>query len=149
MAYVFGNVPYHIKTAAVAQWSGAFAPQAESWVFKTGSDSSTAKRSALGVSVTGPRRWPYKRISRVTVGLSLLNGHECRAHVKICSYLMSEKSSIGTKTPKTNKSLESRQIFEIRRKTHVYIHKNKGTLYNFALSLLLFLIIHKLTIRYQ
>ena len=40
----------------------------ECWVFeiqlrrtrvvKTGSDSSTAKRLALGVSVTGPRRWP-------------------------------------------------------------------------------------------
>ena len=27
-------------------------------VVKTGRDSSTAKRSATGVSVTGPRRWP-------------------------------------------------------------------------------------------
>ena len=52
-----------------------FAPQAEVWVFesllrqtllvKTGSDSSTAKRSAIGVSVTGPRRMP-----RVTVGVA-------------------------------------------------------------------------------
>ena len=50
----------------MAQWVRAFAPQAEGWVFesqprqsyvvKTGSDSSTAKRSAIGVSVTGPRR---------------------------------------------------------------------------------------------
>ena len=51
-------------TAAVAQSVRALAPQAESWVFrpmskkvvKTGSDSSTAKRSQIGVSVTGPRR---------------------------------------------------------------------------------------------
>ena len=51
-----------------AQWVRTFTPQAEGWVFesqprqtqvvKTGSDSSTAKRSALGVSVTGPRRLP-------------------------------------------------------------------------------------------
>ena len=44
----------------------ALAPQAEGWVFKfqprqtnvikTGSDSSTAKRSAIGVSVMGPWR---------------------------------------------------------------------------------------------
>ena len=43
----------------------AFASQAEGWVFeslplqtevvKTGGDSSTAKHSAIGVSVTGPR----------------------------------------------------------------------------------------------
>ena len=54
--------------AVVAKLARAFAPQAEGWVFesqpwqtlvvKTGSDRSTAKRSALGVSVTGPRRWP-------------------------------------------------------------------------------------------
>ena len=52
-------------TAAVAQWVRALAPQAKGWVLeskrqtlvvKTGSDSSTAKRSAIGVSVTGPRR---------------------------------------------------------------------------------------------
>ena len=52
-------------TAAVAQWVRAYSPQVEDWVFeykprqikvvKTGSDSSTAKRSALGASVTGPR----------------------------------------------------------------------------------------------
>ena len=50
----------------VAQRVRAFAPQAEGTVFesqprqtyvvKTGSDSSIAKRSALGVGVTGPRR---------------------------------------------------------------------------------------------
>ena len=44
----------------------AFAPQAVGWVFEsqprqtlvvgTGSDSSIAKRSAIGVSLTGPRR---------------------------------------------------------------------------------------------
>ena len=47
------------------QWVRALASQAEGWVFesqprqtyvvKTGCDSSTAKRSAIGVSVTGPR----------------------------------------------------------------------------------------------
>ena len=55
-------------TAAMAQWVRAFVPQAEGWVFesqprqnlvvKTGRDSFNAKRSAMGVSVTGPRRWP-------------------------------------------------------------------------------------------
>ena len=52
--------------AAVAQWVRALAPQAEEWVFesqprqsyvvKTGSDSSTSNCSAIAVSVTGPRR---------------------------------------------------------------------------------------------
>ena len=40
----------------MAQWVRTFAPQAECWVLesqvvKTGSDSSTAKRSAIGVSI--------------------------------------------------------------------------------------------------
>ena len=40
--------------AVVAQLVRALAPQAEGWVFvKTGIDRSTAKRSALGLSVTG------------------------------------------------------------------------------------------------
>ena len=53
-------------TAAVAQWVRALAPKADGWVFesqpgqpsvvKTGNDSSTAKPSAIGVSVMGPRR---------------------------------------------------------------------------------------------
>ena len=37
-------------------------------VVKTGSYSSTAKRSAIGVSVTGPRSDHYKRMPRVKVG---------------------------------------------------------------------------------
>ena len=51
----------------VAQLVRVFALQPDGWVFesqprqnlvvKTGSDSSTAKRSATGVSVEGPRRW--------------------------------------------------------------------------------------------
>ena len=61
--YVFAN---HL----VAKWVRALAPQAEGWVFesqprqpkvvKTGtcSDSSIAKRIAMGVSVTSSRRWP-------------------------------------------------------------------------------------------
>ena len=54
-----------VLTTAVVQWARAFTFQAEGWVFesqpqktevvKTGSDSSTAKRSATGVSVTCPR----------------------------------------------------------------------------------------------
>ena len=53
-------------TAAVAQLVRTLATQAEGWVFesqprqtevvKTYSDSSTAKRSELGVSATGHRR---------------------------------------------------------------------------------------------
>ena len=53
-------------TAAVAQLVRALVPQAEGWVFesqprqtlfvKTGSDRSTAKRSAIGVSVMGSPR---------------------------------------------------------------------------------------------
>ena len=51
---------------AFAQWDRALAPQADGWVFESqprqtlvierGSDSSTAKRLAIGVSVTGSRR---------------------------------------------------------------------------------------------
>ena len=53
------------KTAAVAHWIRTFAWQAEGWVeshprqtlvVKISSDSLTAKRSAEGVSVTGPQR---------------------------------------------------------------------------------------------
>ena len=57
---------YIAVTAAVAQWVRVFDPQAEGWVsesqqrqtqvVKTGRDSSTAKHSAIGMSVTGPRR---------------------------------------------------------------------------------------------
>ena len=53
-------------TAAEAHCVRALALQADGWVFeskprqtlfvKTSNDSSTAKRSAIGVSVTGPRR---------------------------------------------------------------------------------------------
>ena len=59
---------YIYTAAAVVLWVRGFVPQAEDWVFesqsqqtsvvKTGSDSSIAKRSALGVNATGPRRWP-------------------------------------------------------------------------------------------
>ena len=55
-------------TAVVASWVRASAPHAEGWVFesqqrqtyavKTGSDSFTAKRSAIGASVAGPWRLP-------------------------------------------------------------------------------------------
>ena len=52
----------------MAQWVRTYNLQSEGWLFKsqprqtlvvkTGSDSSTAKRSELGVSVTGPQRGP-------------------------------------------------------------------------------------------
>ena len=64
LTYNFANA----VTAAMAQWARAVASLAECWVFeflprqklvvKTGSDSSTAKRLAIGVSVTGPWRLP-------------------------------------------------------------------------------------------
>ena len=67
--YSKSSVSIHIYikwTAAVAQWLRALAPQAEGWVFEskprqtqvvsTGSDSSTAKRSAIGAM--GPRSVP-------------------------------------------------------------------------------------------
>ena len=54
--------------AAVAQWIRALAEKAEVWVFEsqprqtsvvnTSSDRSTEKRSAIAVSVKGPRRLP-------------------------------------------------------------------------------------------
>ena len=54
------------NTSTAAQWVRASASHAEGWWFeiqprqtqvvKTGCDSSTAKSSALGVSVTDPRR---------------------------------------------------------------------------------------------
>ena len=57
-----------MSIAVVAQSVRALALHAEGWVFesqwqqtyviKTGGDSSTAKRLAIGVSVTGPQRLP-------------------------------------------------------------------------------------------
>ena len=65
-------------TATVAHWVRAFAPHAESWVFEsqlrqtlvvnTVSDSSSAKLSAKGVSVTGDNH--YKWMPSITVGLA-------------------------------------------------------------------------------
>ena len=73
----------------------ALAPQAEGWVFesqpqqtqvvKTGSDSSTAKRSTLDMIVTDPRRWPsYSDVQCHSRCGTLknprcFNGHVCRA----------------------------------------------------------------------
>ena len=65
------------KNYDVAQWVRALAPKAVGWMFeshaaatdmtiKTGSDSSTAKRSATGASVMGPRRWPLLRVKPVS-----------------------------------------------------------------------------------
>ena len=70
-----------ISAAAVAQWARAFASQAEGWMFesqprqtlvvKTGSDSSTVKRSAIGVSIMVLGDDHHKRMPRVTVGVAL------------------------------------------------------------------------------
>ena len=61
----------------------------QTYLVKTGSDSSTAKCSAIGVSVKGPWRWPLWIDAPChrcgTLKNPLLNGHECREHVKICS----------------------------------------------------------------
>ena len=64
-----GTIFSTLDAAAVVQWVRAFAQQLEDWVFESqlrqtkvvktssdSSDSSTVKRSALGMSVTGPRR---------------------------------------------------------------------------------------------
>ena len=91
---------YNIKsyeitlTAAVALSVRAFASQTKGWVIesqplktqvaKTGSDSSTAKNSAL-VRVSRVLAWDrYKRMTRVTVMWhakkpSLISGHDCLA----------------------------------------------------------------------
>ena len=64
--FLHASLVHFGKTAAVAQWVKAFASQAEGWVIesqlrqtyvaKTGSDISTAKRSKIGVNVMDPRR---------------------------------------------------------------------------------------------
>ena len=71
---------HHMSSAAVAQWIRAFAPKAEVWVFesqprqtqlaKTGSDSSTAKRSALWCECHTSSEMTYKRMPRVTEGMA-------------------------------------------------------------------------------
>ena len=63
---IVSHKPSQTVAAAVAQWVRKFAPQAHGWLFEsqprqtyvvqTGCDSFTAKRSALGVSVTGTLR---------------------------------------------------------------------------------------------
>ena len=70
----FQHFPPAVRDATVAQWVGALALQAEGLAFesrprqtqvvKSGSDIFTAKRLAIGVSVTGP--W----MPRVTVGVT-------------------------------------------------------------------------------
>ena len=59
------------------------------YLVKTGSDSSTAKCSAIGVSVKGPWRWPLWIDAPChrcgTLKNPLLNGHECRAQLKIAA----------------------------------------------------------------
>ena len=57
---------FHLRTATVVVSVRAITSQTEGWAFesqprrtlvvKTGIDSSTAKRSAIGVSVTGPMK---------------------------------------------------------------------------------------------
>ena len=88
-------------TVAMTQWVRALALQAEGWAFeseprqtlvvKTDSDLSAAKRSAIGVSFTGPRRWPlYTDDSRHSRRGTLKNPHCSMAmsaehRAKICS----------------------------------------------------------------
>ena len=45
-------------TAAVTQWVRALAPQAEGWNLSRDRPKTTAKRSTIGVGLTGPRKWP-------------------------------------------------------------------------------------------
>ena len=77
----------NLATAAVSQWVRTFAPQAEGWVFeskprqtyvvKTGSDSSTSKRSAIDVSVMGPRRWPLQTDAMYHSRCGMLKNPNC------------------------------------------------------------------------
>ena len=63
MGLIYVNMQHNWRRS---EW--ALVPQAEGLVFefqprqtlvvKAGSDSSTAKRSAIAVGFTGPRRWP-------------------------------------------------------------------------------------------
>ena len=116
-------------TAAMAQWVRAFTSHAEGWVFeyqsrqtyvvKTGSDSSIAKRSALGLSVTGPRRWPLQTDAPCHSGFGTLKNLHCSMvmsaehsfWVKMCSpspamvtspYVSSGMKNLKTKPKKAS-----------------------------------------------
>ena len=105
---------------AVAQWVKAFVPHAEGWVFesqprqthvvKRGSDSFTAKRLAIGVSVMGPWRWPlYTDAPCHSKCGPLKNPHCWMAKVpsKICRYLTAMvKSPNEWKIHKNSKQID-------------------------------------------
>ena len=59
----------------------------QTYVLKTGKDSSTAKRSSEGISYTGPWRCQYKWMKRDTVGVTRYKNPHCSlaiwANVKI------------------------------------------------------------------
>ena len=109
-----------------ASWVRVLAQQAEGWYSnpsrdkpkssKTGSDSSTAKRSAIGVSVTGPRRWPLRtdapchsrcgtiKDPQCSMAMSAGIGQNVQPFTGNGGLHMSEKFSSGTINPKqTNK----------------------------------------------
>ena len=117
----------------MAHCARAFAPQAEGWVFesqpqqtqviKAGSDSYTRKCSAIGVSVTGPRRWPlltdapcHSRCSTLKNPHHLAMSVEHRSkfaalHWQWWRLHMSEKFSSGTENPKqTNKQTNKHKM---------------------------------------
>ena len=53
-------------------------------VVKTGSDSSTAKRSAIGVSVTGSRWWPLEKYENFSIGT--INSKQTNKQTNITSF---------------------------------------------------------------
>ena len=127
IAFVFAQT---IGNATVAQWVKAFASYAESWVFesqprqtqvvKTVSDSSTAKRSEAGVSVTGSQRCPlltdvlcHRRCGTLKnphCSMAMSADHRSKLgafHRQWRFFPLSEKFSSGTKTPKQSNHLIS------------------------------------------
>ena len=77
-------------------------------VVKTGSDSSTSKRSALGASVTGPMRWPLYTDAPCHSRCGTLKSAKHRSKVATLHrqwrrFQMREKFSSGTKNSKQTK----------------------------------------------
>ena len=67
------------RAFACMQDMGAWSLVATGLSCRSGNDISTGTRSATGVSVTGPQRWPHKEYHRRCGKLkNLLSGHACQ-----------------------------------------------------------------------
>ena len=104
----------------MAQWVRAFTWHAEGWVFeyqsrqtyvvKTGSDRSIAKRSALGLSVTGTRRWPLQTDAPCHSGFGTLKNLHC-------SMVMSAEHSFWSKCAALHRQWWRLHMSRVGRKT--------------------------------